>query len=73
MAQGEAQVGEAVEQMQREEQVRGHAVAMRLDVHRDAGALGEPPRACVSRTHDPAQAQPPATFTDSTLKPAMRL
>jgi hypothetical protein len=46
---------------------------MRLDVHRDAGALGEPPRACVSRTHDPAQAQPPATFTDSTLKPAMRL
>ena len=38
---GQPQVGKTVEQMQREEQVGGHAVAMGFDMHRNAGLVGE--------------------------------
>jgi hypothetical protein len=39
---GESQVGKAVEQAEGEEQVRGHPVAVRLEVQRHAGVLGHP-------------------------------
>ena len=39
---GQPQIGKAVEQLQREEQVGGHAVAVRLHVHGDTGLVREP-------------------------------
>ena len=42
---GEPQVGKAVEQVQGEKQVGGHAVAMGLDMDRDAASSAEPPPA----------------------------
>ena len=38
---GQPQIGKAVEQLQREEQIGGHAVAMGFDMHRDAGLFGQ--------------------------------
>ena len=37
------QVGKALQQLQREEQIGGHAVAVGLHMHGDAGLLGQPP------------------------------
>ncbi len=42
---GQPQIGKAVEQIEREEQVGRHAVAMGLDMHGDAGLGGKPPPA----------------------------
>ena len=38
---GQAEVGEAVEQVEGEEQVGGHPVAVRLDMHRNARVMRE--------------------------------
>ena len=39
---GQAQVGKAIEQVQSEEQIRRHAVAVRLDVHRESRIVRQP-------------------------------
>ena len=46
---GQPQVGKAVQQLQREKQVGGHAVAVGFDMHRDAGLVGQPPPALEQR------------------------
>ncbi|VIO79966.1 hypothetical protein CI1B_83000 [Bradyrhizobium ivorense] len=46
---GQSQIGEAVEQVEHEEQVGRHAVAMGFDMHGDAGLLGQPPPAFEQR------------------------
>ncbi len=39
---GQPQIGKAVQQIEHEEQVGRHAVAMGFDMHRDAGLFGKP-------------------------------
>ena len=39
---GQPQVGKAIQQMQREEQIGGHAVAVGFDMHGNAGLIGQP-------------------------------
>lgn len=52
------QVGTRLQQVQGKEQVGGHAVAMRLDQHGDAGCLGQRHPAVEQRqaVRDPARA-----------------
>ena len=55
---GEAQVGEAVEQAQREVEIGRHPVAVRLEVQGDAGVPGELAPAFDQGTHSATRVRP---------------
>ena len=46
---GQPQVGKAIQQLQREKQIGGHAVAVGFHMHGDAGLLAEPAPALQQR------------------------